>query len=140
MLEIEEVARANGFYGVASQVVIDCTRVEEVPISTGMKKLEFVSANRCRHLRDIPPSIGSLENLKKLHLGGCVNLEPLTRLPSSLGSLTVEVSSKLTLPNLANLVNLKELSWRGHFELKDDCLSGLGELEKFHLRSVKICT
>ncbi|XP_031383623.1 disease resistance protein TAO1-like [Punica granatum] len=50
------------------EFLIDATGVEEVPISRDMKKLEVLSANNCRYLREIPASIGSPVNLRRLSL------------------------------------------------------------------------
>lgn len=115
-----------------TELLIDATRVEEVPISGGMKKLEVLSANSCRFLNQIPESIGSLENLKRLSLEYCVRLK---KLPDSIGQLTSLVELTLSYSGVKMLPdsvgNLRNLEFLKIDNMTATCLPGdLGTLEK----------
>ncbi|KAK4791972.1 hypothetical protein SAY86_022407 [Trapa natans] len=74
--------------GSLESLIIDGTRVRELPISAQMKNLEFLSANYCRELVRIPESIGSLVKLKRLSLEWCKRLKTLPKTIGRLSSLT----------------------------------------------------
>ncbi|XP_059650605.1 disease resistance protein RUN1-like [Cornus florida] len=68
-----------------TELLIDGTGIEEVPISRGvMKKLETLSATCCLSLTQILPSIDHLTSLLDLKFGHSFGV---TKLPDSIGSL-----------------------------------------------------
>ncbi|PKI38616.1 TMV resistance protein N-like isoform X1 [Punica granatum] len=118
-----------------TELLIDATRIEEVPISGTMKKLEVLSANSCRFLNQIPESIGSLVNLKQLSLEYCVRLKEL---PDSIGQLTSLVELTLSYSRVKALPdsvgNLNNLELLKIDNMERTCLPGdLGNLEKLQV-------
>ncbi|KAK4793550.1 hypothetical protein SAY86_023985 [Trapa natans] len=82
----------SGSMGALTVLTIDGTGIQELPVSAKMKRLEFLSANRCRELDRIPESIGSLVNLKQLSLEQCTNLK---KLPETIGKLRSLIELRL---------------------------------------------
>ncbi|XP_031397189.1 TMV resistance protein N-like isoform X2 [Punica granatum] len=127
-----------------TELLIDCTSIDEIPISKSMKKLEILSANGCPRLNGIPESVGSLIKLKRLSLAEC---RALTKLPNSVGQLSslvelnLERSGITRLPRtLGNLEKLEVLA--GACPLMEEVavdLRGLSllRMERLHLRRVK---
>ncbi|PKI77590.1 hypothetical protein CRG98_002044 [Punica granatum] len=124
-----------------TELLIDCTSIDEIPISKSMKKLEILSANGCPRLNGIPESVGSLIKLKRLSLAEC---RALTKLPNSVGQLSslvelnLERSGITRLPRtLGNLEKLEVLA--GACPLMEEVavdLRGLSllRMERLHLR------
>ncbi|XP_059650599.1 disease resistance protein RUN1-like [Cornus florida] len=104
-----------------TELLIDGTRIEEVPVGRGvMKKLETLSATRCKSLTQISTSIGHLTSLLDLTFDGSSGI---TKLPDSIGSL----------------VNLRRLSLRD-YKLKElpDSIGKLESLIELDLSSTAI--
>ncbi|PKI38624.1 hypothetical protein CRG98_041057 [Punica granatum] len=128
---LEKLPEELGSMESLVEFLIDETRVAEVPISRGMKKLEVLSANSCRNLREIPASIGSLENLRRLSL----SRSGIEELPNSFGQLTSLVELILTETNIGRLPDfvgdLHDLELLKIDNTYVSCLPGnLGSLKK----------
>ncbi|PKI35485.1 hypothetical protein CRG98_044108 [Punica granatum] len=113
------------------ELLIDDTLVKELPISRGMKKLEVLSADGCRHLHEIPASVGSLVNLRRLSLSH----SGVKELPKSIGQLTSLVELTLTGTDIRRLPDfvgdLHDLEVLMINETNVSCLPGnLGSLKK----------
>ncbi|OWM63707.1 hypothetical protein CDL15_Pgr008250 [Punica granatum] len=141
---LRKLPKQLGSLEALTELLIDETSIDEIPISKGMKKLEILSANGCRCLNGIPESVGSLTKLKRLLLADC---RALTKLPDSIGQLSSLVELNLErcgvtrLPRtLGNLDKLEVLAGAcaSMWEVPAD-LRGLSNLrmERLHLRMVK---
>ncbi|OWM63701.1 hypothetical protein CDL15_Pgr008244 [Punica granatum] len=141
---LRKLPKQLGSLETLTELLIDETSIDEIPISKGIKKLEILSANGCRCLNGIPESVGSLTKLKRLLLADC---RALTKLPDSIGQLSSIVELNLDrcgvtrLPRtLGNLDKLEVLAGACASMTKVPAdLRGLLNLRKkrSHLRMVK---
>ncbi|ERN15114.1 hypothetical protein AMTR_s00056p00089820 [Amborella trichopoda] len=104
-----------------------CKKLERIPHCSLYPNLVHLQLPGCSNLKELPDSLGSLENLKELNLDFCSNL---VEIPKSIGLLHNLVHLQLTrcfnlkeLPDsLGSLANLKELNL--------NCCSNLVEIPK----------
>ncbi|OWM80271.1 hypothetical protein CDL15_Pgr019551 [Punica granatum] len=109
-------------------------------ISNDILSLFSLRVFKFSNVKSLPAGMRALSCLQTLHLSGN-NLQVLPELPSSLISLKVEDSPKLTSLNLATLVNLKELFLFADFELTElESVSSLSKLKRMAFHRVKIYT
>ncbi|CAK8566866.1 unnamed protein product [Lathyrus sativus] len=115
----------DGVQDLANLKEIDlrfCKELVEVPDLSKARNLEWLSLSQCRNLREIHPSILSLDKLKDLELEGCTKIESLIQMDNHLKSLqNIQLSNcsslkefSVTSNNLKNLLldgtSIKELS------------------------------
>ncbi|PON37241.1 TIR-NBS-LRR-like protein [Parasponia andersonii] len=88
------------------------TAIEELHSSTwSLDNLVFLDLNDCKCLKNLPRSIGQLESLDHLDLGGCISIDMFPELPRNIRSLhlsgtnikQVPSSSFECLPSLEDL-------------------------------------
>ncbi|XP_006853646.3 TMV resistance protein N isoform X1 [Amborella trichopoda] len=107
--------------------LMHCKKLERIPHCSLYPNLVHLQLPGCSNLKELPDSLGSLENLKELNLDFCSNL---VEIPKSIGLLHNLVHLQLTrcfnlkeLPDsLGSLANLKELNL--------NCCSNLVEIPK----------
>ncbi|XP_059634182.1 disease resistance protein RUN1-like [Cornus florida] len=125
-----------------TELLIDGTCIEEVPIGRGvMKKLETLSATYCQSLTQISTSIGSLVKLRRLSLRGC----KLKELPDSIGKLESLIELDLSstaiteLPDtIGNLNRLRILKMESGLIVK--LRSTIGMLLKLKELHASVCS
>ncbi|PKI60514.1 hypothetical protein CRG98_019092 [Punica granatum] len=127
--EVANLPSELSFMTCLKELLIDGTSVSKLHFPNGsMKQLKTLSARGCKRLRETTDSIGGLKSLSHLALDDAIieklprsigelakleslslrNCQNLLELPDSLGG-----SNELkVVPNLSNLVNLKELHLR----------------------------
>ncbi|XP_062020847.1 TMV resistance protein N-like [Rosa rugosa] len=67
----------KGMQNLKSLNLSECKFVAQSPDLSGSPKLEFLDLSRCERLKEVHSSVGSLEKLVHLNLGGCFELERL---------------------------------------------------------------
>ncbi|XP_050367155.1 TMV resistance protein N-like [Argentina anserina] len=107
-----------GHTGCLVEVDVSKTSIRELPFSIGLlEELVSMSLRDCKQLSCLPTSVGGLKSLKYLKLSGCLKLE---RLPDELGQISSleeldmgRSGIREVLPCISLLKNLKELSLAG---------------------------
>lgn len=85
----------------------------EVPDLSKARNLEWLSLSQCRNLREIHPSILSLDKLKDLELEGCTKIESLIQMDNNhLKSLqNIQLSNCSSLKEFSFTSNNLEKLW-----------------------------
>ncbi|XP_030470076.2 disease resistance protein L6-like [Syzygium oleosum] len=88
---------------------IDGSCIRKLPDAIGMaKKLEELHALKSESLEEIPSNFVCLPSLRILRLSRTA-ITRIPKLPASLTSLQIESRSTSTIPDLSNLINLRDL-------------------------------
>ncbi|KAI6694066.1 hypothetical protein NL676_021776 [Syzygium grande] len=119
---------------------IDGSCIRKLPDAIGMaKKLEELHALKSESLEEIPSNFVCLPYLRILRLSRTAIMR-IPKLPASLTSLQIESRSTSTIPDLSNLINLRDLdldlsSSRDPSHLQTPGPSWIGNLSKLeHLK------
>ncbi|KAL5076277.1 hypothetical protein RYX36_015261 [Vicia faba] len=106
----------DGVQDLANLKEIDlrfCKKLVEIPDLSKARNLEWLSLSQCRNLREIHPSILSLNKLKNLELEGCTKIESLIQMDNNhLESLqNIQLSNCSSLKEFSVTSNKLEKLW-----------------------------
>ncbi|XP_031381917.1 protein SUPPRESSOR OF npr1-1, CONSTITUTIVE 1-like isoform X2 [Punica granatum] len=107
-----------------------CVEMEgELPSELGQLSLLRVLRLDDAGIRSLPLSIRNLDHLQTLNVIGCHDLHTLPELPTGLTNLQVTCKSPVPIPNLPDLINLKQLTFSECFNLAE-MTPGIAKLSK----------
>lgn len=98
--KLKKLPEQLGSTKALTELLVDGTGIQEIPISGAMRKLEILCGRECKNLTQLPESVGLLTSLVDLVLD-CASI---SKLPDSIGSL-----AKLRHLSLKDCESLREL-------------------------------
>ncbi|XP_062019499.1 TMV resistance protein N-like [Rosa rugosa] len=119
----------------------ECESLAQIPDLSGSPNLEFLNLSGCKRLEEVHSSVGSLERLIKLNLGGCSKLVMLPEKVNwrSLETINLKKCESLAqIPDLSGSPNLEFLDLRRCKRLKE-VHSSVGSLEKLVHLNLQNC-